>query len=194
MSRSQGPKPDPKRTDTAKSTPRIPPSAVYWGMRNHDNRMIIEIAEGSVELAEPVPFVNEVRPQDMEKSPPIKGKEVKLFKLITNGKECGVVAAAKGLLPGATSALKQYHQTLAGEQALTSEHMPQRLRDDCDLAENVFRPGAYLELGFPVFHRNSSGRVRRLKSLEENYAPDRELFAIPEGYRRLSPAKLRAGG
>lgn len=159
-----------------------------------EDHTVMELSAGPVKMKMPEPFVREVQAQELEKGPPIKGKTVTHYTILVNGKTCAEVAAAKDLLPETVEALKQFHRVLAAEQAVTAEFTPERFRDDCSLAENVFYPGGYLEFGFPVFHRNSSGRVRSLRSIDEDYVPAPGLFDLPVDYRKFSPAKMRAGG
>jgi len=160
---------------------------------NHEDQTVIEIDATPVTMKKPEPFVQEARPLEMKQGPPIKDATVRLYQLITNGKNCGEVAAAKGLLTDAVEALKGFHQTLAAEQAVATQQMPKHLQNDCDLSENIFAPGGYLKFGFPVFYRSFTGRTRSLKRLDESYSAPPELFQIPDNYRRFSPAKLRAG-
>ncbi len=161
---------------------------------NHEDQTIIDIKRSPISQEKPQSLEFAAQPLEMKKGPPINGKQVKLYQLNVNGKKCGEVAAADGLLPDVVNALKQYRLTLAGEQSHLVGAMPEHLRNDCDLVENVYAPGAHLEYGFPVFHRNFVGRVRSLKSLDESFVAGKTLFELPANYRRLSPAQLRSGG
>ena len=161
---------------------------------NHEDQTVIDIKRTPVSIPKPSSLTHSAEVLEMKKGPPIDGKEVRLYQLKAAGKKCSELAAADGLLPDVVKALKEYRLTLAGEQSQVTQIMPERLRNDCDLVENIFAPAAHLEHGFPVFHRNFLGRVRSLKTMDKSFIVNKNLFELPADYRHFSPANLRTGG
>lgn len=157
---------------------------------NHNDKTIMVIKPSPVRLAKPARF--EHRTEKTNEAPPaVGGKPVAHYRLSTNDELCIDVFAAKGLLPTAVAALREYHLSIAGEHAAAMTNAPPEVTSDCDLANFVFAPTRYLEHGFPVRQQDMGGNVRQLVDFKQGLKIDAELFNLPPGYRQYSPAELR---
>jgi hypothetical protein len=121
----------------------------------------------------------------------VDGKAVTHYRLVTNGQRCFEVYAADGLLPEAVAALREYHATLAGEQAVMQAQVPAGLQSDCDLADQVFLPARHLEHGFPVRQVNRAGVTRQLVDYKRDVPLQPGIFDIPKDYKQITPAGVR---
>ncbi len=156
---------------------------------NHGDRRVLVIEPLKVGLAPPKAFEHRVE-QDPEASPSVAGREVRHYRLYTNGKLCFDVFAADGLLPEVLAALREYHEVLAGEQAAALARTPEQFRTACDLADDVFLPVRHLAHGFPVGQRSAAGRLRELTDIRTDVAVESGLFELPPDYRRFGTADL----
>ncbi len=158
---------------------------------DHSDRTILVIRSHLITLAKPAKL------RDTVKSGPargrFKGHKLRSYRLYTNGRQCYYVVAAKGLLPGAVSALKAYSDTLAGEQALTAANTPVGLETACDLADNVFDPGREYAYGFPVRLLDYEENEKILMAYKKDVPVKSSLFALPAHYVRYSPGEVRNG-
>jgi hypothetical protein len=89
------------------------------------------------------------------------------------------------------AALREYHETLAGEQAAMQANMPAGMQSVCDLADQVFVPARYLEQGFPVRQVNRAGVTRQLAGYKYDVPVEKGIFDVPKDYKQMSPAELR---
>jgi len=128
---------------------------------------------------------------DSKKSPDIGGKTVKHWVLLTNNVVCYDLYAARDLLPEVTSALSEYRQVLATQQAEIYVRTIERKRDVCDLANNVYLPDRYLKHGFPVKYRDRDGRGEELVGYKEAVAIKPGLFKLPAGFKEYSIGEVR---
>ena len=126
--------------------------------------------------------------------PAVAGKPVTHYRYYTNDQLCFEVYAAEGLLPEAVRALREYHETLAGEQAAIQARMPATLQQACDLADQVLLPARYLEAGFPVRWVKSNGETRQLIGYKTDVPLDPKLFDLPKDYKKFSAASQRCEG
>jgi len=157
---------------------------------NHEARNTLVLKSRPVTLKVPDQF--ELKTQrDPEVLPPVDGKAVVHYRLTTNGKTCSEVYAAEGLLPQAVAALREYHETLAGEQAQLQANIPASFQSDCDLADYVFHPARYLDQGFPVRTINHGGVVRQLTDYKQGVPVEVKLFELPNGYEQITPMAMR---
>jgi hypothetical protein len=164
---------------------------VIYSVSDADKTVLV-IESLPVRIKPPAKFEHGIQ-TDTQKFPPIGGRPVRHHILTTNGQKCFEVFAAEGLMPQAVAALREFHQILAGEHAVTSAAMPADLRTDCDLADEVFEPTRYLAHGFPVLQRDGVGRVRELTNYEEDAKADAGLFEPPADYRRIRITEMRGG-
>jgi hypothetical protein len=158
-----------------------------------EDRSILVVQPHEITMAAPVKFAHRVDEEELKDSPPIEGNKVSRYVLFTNDLKCYDVFAAPGLLEDVRQALIEYQNALAGEHAVMTTMMPADLRNDCDLANNIFLPARDLEHGFPVRLLDMTGRERILEDYDRNYKPDPVLFKLPEGYKRFTAEEMRAG-
>ena len=104
-----------------------------------------------------------------------------------NGKTCGQVTAATGMLPDTVKALQQYWRALAPSQAQTWLRTPEALRDECDMARYVLEIPRLFQYGLPLEDIASDGRTRRYQS--DRVVPlQRDLFTVPKAYQTVKLA------
>ncbi|MBI5611724.1 MAG: hypothetical protein HY942_01430 [Gammaproteobacteria bacterium] len=159
---------------------------------SHADKTVLVIAPRAIELPPPAVFEHVVE-RDIESYPPVAGRPVRRYTLLTNKQRCLEVFAADGLLPGAVAALREYQKILAGEQAFTAARRPKELQNDCALADDVFVPARYLGFGFPVKQTTYSGKARDLIDFRTGVAAEHGLFEVPAGYRRYTLHERSAG-
>lgn len=152
---------------------------------SHPDKTALVITPRKIELVPPAVFEHVVE-RDSELYPPVAGMPVRRYTLSTNKQVCFEVFAADGLLPDAVTALREYQEILAGEQAFTATRRPKELQNDCALADDVFVPARYLSFGFPVKQANYAGKARDLIDFRLDLAAERGLFEVPAGYRRYT--------
>jgi len=126
-----------------------------------------------------------------ESLPDVGGHSVVHHRLLTNNEKCFDVYAAKGLLPQAVQALREYHQALAAEQAALQSAVPAEFQSVCDLADYVFVPARYLDQGFPVRQVNRAGVMRQLVDFKVGVPVDEKLLQLPTGFSEVIPSKMR---
>ncbi len=154
-----------------------------------DSRILI-IAPKAVKLDPPAEFRHEIV-RDAERFASIGGHPVAHYRLLTNGKQCYDLYAAEGLLPEATTALAEYREVLAGEQAVVVPLMPKEMRSACDLANHVFLPARHLAHGLPIRYTDMTGRTTELVDFKTGMEVDPALFALPGSYRRITIEEMR---
>jgi len=152
---------------------------------SHLDKTVLVITHRKIELVPPAVFEHVVE-RDSEPYPPVAGMPVRRYTLSTNKQVCFEVFAADGLLPGAVTALREYQEILAGEQAFSTARRPKEFRNDCALADDVFVPARYLGFGFPVKQTNYTGKARDLIDFRTDMAIEGKLFVVPAGYRRYT--------
>lgn len=148
-------------------------------------RRILVIPPRAVDARPPADFRHEVV-RDSATYPAVQGHKVSRYELLTNGRRCYDLYAAKGLLPDALAALRQYRQALAGQQAQTLASMPADVQSPCDLANNVFLPARHLQHGFPVRLEDMTGRKLELMDYVTQFRAPAAMFRLPPGYKRLA--------
>jgi len=157
---------------------------------SHSGKSTLVLHARPVTLAAPKQFEHKVE-RVQESLPPVDGTTVAHYRLLTNRERCFDVYAADGLLPEAVAALREYHETLAGEQAAMQVNMPAGMQSACDLADQVFAPTRYLEHGFPVRQVNRTGVTRQLVSYKRDVPLEKGIFDLPKDYKQITPAELR---
>jgi len=157
---------------------------------SHAGKSTLVLHARPVTLSAPKQFEHKVE-RENETLPPVDGKTVTHYRLLTNRERCFDVYAADGLLPEAVAALREYHETLAGEQAAMQTNMPIGMQSTCDLADQVFLPARYLAHGFPVRQVNRVGVTRQLVSYKRDVPVEKGIFDLPKDYKQITPAELR---
>jgi hypothetical protein len=157
---------------------------------SHAGKSTLVLRARPVTLAAPKQFDNKVE-REKETLPPVDGKTVTHYRLLTNRERCFDVYAAEGLLPEVVAALREYHETLAGEQAVMQTNLPSGMQSVCDLADQVFVPARYLAHGFPVRQVNRAGVTRQLVSYKRDVPVEKGIFDLPKDYKQITPAELR---
>jgi len=157
---------------------------------SHAGKSTLVLHARPVTLSAPKQFEHKVE-RENETLPPVDGKTVTHYRLLTNRERCFDVYAADGLLPEAVAALREYHETLAGEQAAMQSNMPIGMQSSCDLADQVFLPARYLAHGFPVRQVNRAGVTRQLVSYKRDVPVEKGIFDLPKDYKQITPAELR---
>lgn len=149
------------------------------------DQTILVIKPLPLTLARPTVFEQGVE-RDAAIFPTVAGRSVVHYRLLTNGKICTEVYAAADLLPDVVTALREYHEIMAGEQAQTQARMSELERSLCDLAEWVFAPARYLDQGFPVRQVSHDGRMRQLVDFKTPPSGSDSWHSLPQDYRRYS--------
>ena len=157
---------------------------------SHAARSTLVVQARPVTLAMPVPFTHR-RETGKDTPPAIGGKVVTHYRFFTNDQLCFEVYAAEGFLPGATRALNEYQEVLAGEQGAMQARMPAAMQQACDLADQVFLPGRALAQGFPVRQVKAGGVTRQLTDFKLNVPLEPRLFELPPDYKTFTASGMR---
>jgi hypothetical protein len=129
--------------------------------------------------------------------PPVGGKSVVHYRLLTNGRLCYDLYAADDLLPEAVIALREYREALSGEQRAAIGQMPSELKAPCDLANHVYSPTRHLAHGFPVrlvefdTRDPKRRRITELKDFRTDLEVSSDSFTLPAGFRRMNIRELQ---
>lgn len=157
---------------------------------SHVDKTVLVVHTAPVTLAAPKRFRNTAA-REAESLPPVDGRPVAHYRLLTNGERCAEVYAADGLLPEAVAALREYHLALAAVQAEGQARMPAAFQSVCDLAEFVFLPARHLDFGFPIRQVNRAGVTRQLVDYRTGAPVEATLFEVPKDYRQITPSQIR---
>lgn len=158
---------------------------------NRNDKTVLVIEPLPIKLPAPSPFVHEVE-KDSAQAPAVGGKPVAHFRLKTNQTQCYDVFAAKDLLPDAVAALREYHETIAGQHARAMEVTPKNMQRACDLANYIFAPARHLAQGFPVRQQDVEGNTRQLVDYKEKFPAVPALFQLPPEFKRYRAGESRA--
>ncbi len=156
------------------------------------NRRILVIKPKAVDVSSPIKLEHQVE-KDKTKLPDVGGKKVVHYRLFTNKTLCYELTVAEGLLPEGLKALREYRETLAGEQAKSLAWTPQELQTPCGLANNIFSPARHLLHGFPIRISEMTGRTRNMVDYKTEFQADPALFELPASYTRMNIDDLRKG-
>lgn len=157
-----------------------------------EEQSILVVSKTAKPAKQPWPLVNKVE-KIAGSFPPVAGKTVHRYKLMTNGKLCIDLYAAKGLMKKEIAALKQYQNILAGEHGSIIGSVPKEMQNGCDLASNVFSPNRHLQHGFPIRQEDATGKYRQLVDYKVEKNVPATLFVLPKGYSRFSSKDMRSG-
>jgi hypothetical protein len=159
---------------------------------SHVARSTLVVQAQPVTLPAPAAFTHR-RESGKDTPPAVDGKMVAHYRYFTNDKLCFEVYAVKDFLSGATRALREYQEVLAGEQGAMQARMPEGELQVCELADLVFHPGRNLEQGFPLRLVKAGGVTRQLVDFKTGVPLEPKLFELPPDYKTFSPAGLRGG-
>jgi hypothetical protein len=157
---------------------------------NRTDKTTLVVRAQPVKLTPPAKFEQAVE-RDAKTFPAVDGKAVVHYRLLTNRQRCFDVYAADGLLPEAVTALREYQQALAGEQAVIQARTPAGMQSVCDLADLIFLPGRYLDQGFPVRQVNHAGVMRQLVDFKRGVPVKAGIFDLPTDYKQITTADVK---
>jgi len=162
---------------------------VIYSINAVDSRILV-MQPMPADLASPVKLTHTIE-RTKDEAPAIAGKAVIHYRLLTNGTLCYDIFTVEGLVPQAHKALMEFNQTLALEQALTVATTPKEYQTPCGLANTVYAATRHLEHGFPVRWQDMNGKSSQLVDFRTGMAAP-ELFELPDSFRRVTMAELRA--
>ena len=160
---------------------------------DHDQKTIMRVDKQTVELEAPIELIYTVTElDDFTDAPEINGSRPQHRQLLTNDQVCLDVVSVAGLMPEAVTALKEYHQILAADSAVTFNIMPADMHDPCAISMSTFAATRHLEYGLPV-QEWKPGYARSLENYDEDFQADLTLFVLPEDYFSYSVQEFREG-
>jgi hypothetical protein len=121
-----------------------------------------------------------------EQAPPIDGRPVYAYSLLSDGNVCQQSMVVPGLLAEAGKAIIEVRDLLAGRQYRDLDKTPEEFRTACFLANYVYAPGRNLVHGFAVQESNSAGLHRLLVDYKLEFNTDPRLFELPTGYEQYA--------
>lgn len=160
------------------------------------DRLVLVIGPRAMPAGAPPKLAHRTK-RGTEALPPVGGRPVVRYRLLTNGRLCYDLYAADGLLPEAVAALREYREALAGEQAAAIGFAPSDVKTPCDLANHVYAPVRHLAHGFPVRLTEIDGRDAKRRRTTElvdyrtDFIAEARLFELPAAYRRMKLGELQ---
>ena len=119
-----------------------------------DNKQIIQINNKPVSIPSPIDLKLSEKELSMDKDAPlIAGKVSRHHQFFVNKKLCYEIISVPGLMPDVVTAMQDFNQVLAGQQAETLRAIPGDLQESCDLSRHTFYPKRYLQKGFPIMEK-----------------------------------------
>ncbi|VAX08603.1 hypothetical protein MNBD_GAMMA25-861 [hydrothermal vent metagenome] len=159
-----------------------------------DEQTIMSVSPQTLKVVPPFALQQDVQKQDsMNDAPKIVGIKPQHYVFSTNQQHCYDVVAVDGLLNDALEATRAFNAILASQNATTLQFLPADQQNPCELSRNIFSYNRYLQFGFPVQEWDNNGKGRALMDFKENIVLDKNLFVLPEGYKRFSVKKFREG-
>ena len=119
-------------------------------------------------------------------APGIGGRQPEHYRYLANDELCYEAVTLPGLLPDAVSALVEYEQLLAGQQAASLESTPVEFRTPCFLSRYIYTPARHLEQGLPVEVWDAAGYRRMLVDYSEAVSVPQHLFTLPPEYTEFA--------
>jgi len=157
-----------------------------------ENDAILVINHKPVNIKSPVELKPDTERTPDKNTPMIDGREIVHYIFKINGEACQDAMIAEGLMTEAAEAIAEYRRILAGQHAKTFNITPADLRNDCDMAMNIFHADRYLQFGLPVHERDYTGYQRTLIDFDDTYEPKENLFVLPEQFDQFSIDELQA--
>lgn len=122
---------------------------------NSEEQQIIKIGYAPVDMKSPIELSLQTKELVVDKDAPlVAGQQTKHYQIYVNDLLCYEQVVVPNLLPDIVSALKQFKQVLAGQQAETLRYTPADLHEPCDLARNTFYSDTYFEKGFSIIEKD----------------------------------------
>ncbi len=119
-----------------------------------ENKQIVQINNQAVNIPSPIELKLGEKKLAMQKDAPlIEGRSTQHYQFFVNNKLCYEMISVPGLMPDAVTAMQNFRQVLAGQQAETLRVIPADLQEGCDLSWHTFYPKRYLQKGFPVMEK-----------------------------------------
>ena len=119
-----------------------------------DNKQIIQINNKAVTIPSPIDLKLSEKQLSLNKNAPlIEGKTSEHHQFFVNEKLCYEMISVPGLMPDEVTAMQNFKQVLAGQQAETLTVIPGDLQEGCDLSQHTFYPRRYLQKGFPIMEK-----------------------------------------
>jgi hypothetical protein len=144
-----------------------------------EEQQIIKIKLLPVTIVSPVELkLRTVKIKTDKKAPLIAGKKMDHYQFFVNNKLCYDLFTVPELMPDVVSALKDYKQVLAGQQAATLPYMPADVYEACDLVKHTFYPKLYLEKGFPVLEQETNYSRTLINFFTQDVLTD--YFVLPD--------------
>lgn len=161
---------------------------------NSSDQTVISVASQAVKVVPPFKLKNEAHKlDDMKDAPEIAGIKPQHYVFSTNQQHCYDVVAVDGLFNNVLTATRAFNAILASQNAVALENLPADQQQPCDLSHDVFSYNRYLQFGFPIREWDTHGKGRVLVNFRENVSLDKNLFVLPQAYKRFSVRDFRAG-
>jgi len=151
-----------------------------------DNDAILVVKRKPVTVTSPIELHPDTVRTLEKNAPQIDGRELAHYIFKINGEACQDAMIAEGLMKGATEAIAEYRNILAGQHASTFSSTPADLRNACDMAMHIFQPDRYLQFGLPVHERDHTGYQRSLIDFDDAYEVNPALFTLPAEFGQFS--------
>lgn len=148
----------------------------------HGNRMIVQVLHQAVMRPVPEELRLSSRQVALPEAPTIDDHPPVQLVYEANGEECQHAVVVPGLLPGATEALREYEETIAGQSSSSLDRTPAELQTPCFLANNVFAAVDHLREGLPLQTWNKRGERKSLMSYETGFDAPSSLFTLNPDY------------
>ncbi|WP_198264830.1 hypothetical protein [sulfur-oxidizing endosymbiont of Gigantopelta aegis] len=158
-----------------------------------DEKQIIKIKSVAVTMPSPIDLkLNLVQLPVDEQAPLVAGKKAQSYQLYVNEKLCYNLVSVPGLMPDVVTAMGDFYQVLAGQQAETLPYIPSDLHEACDLTIHTFNPKSHLKNGFPmifqVHEQAEEGSTKVKKGIKQarnlvNFSQEKvstALFVLPD--------------
>jgi hypothetical protein len=162
---------------------------VIYSSSSYDQRILV-VRGDNKKYPKPSRLVTRVETVK-EKLPKVSGHAVIHHVLRVNGKVCYDFYSAAGLLPRVVQAMKEFQRVLVSEHGAMLKISPPGTTSVCDAVNNVYRPTAFLDYGFPVRATNDEDRLRQLVDYHEHQKADPAWFRLPAGYTQFTASSMR---
>lgn len=152
----------------------------------HAEKSILKISYHPVEIEPPyeLKLVDDVR--EDASAPVIGSQKPEHHVYMVNSQRCFDAILVPGILDAEATALKEYLEVLAGEQARNLFKTPVEYQEPCMLSNLIFNAGAHLEHGFPIQESSNTGYSRYLVDYRKSVELAPDAFKLPGHYRQFS--------
>ncbi|MCU7959358.1 MAG: hypothetical protein KZQ58_05035 [gamma proteobacterium symbiont of Bathyaustriella thionipta] len=152
---------------------------------NHEDKSILLLNPESTEVKQRKVLQRLTLARDPD-APQVAAVETLHEQYVLNGKVCENVMLAHGLLPELRSALIEYYQRMADQEALVAEITPTDLQQDCDLALFRDQPAMAFTHGLPLMIWKANGFQQKLLDFSASTEVEANLFTLPDGYTKIN--------